>query len=96
MSVARPRLAHVHESSYIGHQAFHGRVMMISSDRVVESFPQPFNFIDPWMIDGLKEQLELGVVRQPALCDVAFMNHEVLDDEHDASGAAISALDFEQ
>ena len=86
----------MHESAYIVHQAFHCRLMMISSDRVVESFPQPFNLIDPWMIDGLKEQLELGVVGEPAPSDVAFMNHEIVDNEHDASRAAISAFDFVQ
>ena len=86
----------MHESSYIDHKAFHRRLMMISSDRVVESFPQPFDFIDPWMIDRLREQLELGVVGKPALRDVAFMDHERIDDEHDSPGAAISTLDFVQ
>ena len=60
----------------------------------MESFPQPLDFIDPWMIDELKEQLEFGVVGKPAFRDVAFMDHEVVDDEHDSPGAAISPLDF--
>jgi hypothetical protein len=70
--------------------------MMIWSDRVVESFPQPFNLIDPWMIDRSKEHLELGIVSEPALCDLAFMSHEVVDDEHETSGAAICAFDLVQ
>ena len=86
----------MHETPYMGHQAFHSRVSVIASHRIVERFPQPLDLIHSRMIDGLKEQLELGVVGEPALCDVAFMNHEVVDDEHDASGAAISAFDFVQ
>ena len=91
MGVAGPRLADVHESADIDHQAFHCRLMMVSSDRVMESFPQPFSFIDPRMRDGLKEQFEFGVTGEPALCDMTFMYHEVVDD---APGPAIRALDF--
>ena len=75
----------MHESPYMDHQAFHCRLLMISSHGVVEGFPQPFDFIDPRMIDGLKQQLEPGVIGQPALCDMAFVYHEVVDNEHDAS-----------
>ena len=52
-------------------------------------FPQPLDLIDPRMIDGSKEQFELGVVGEPALCDVAFMNHEVFEDKGDALSAPI-------
>ena len=86
----------MHESPHMDHQAFHCWLLMISSHGVVEGFPQSFDFIDPWMIDGLEEQLELGIVGEPALRDVTLMNHVVVDDEHDASRAAIGALDFEQ
>ena len=48
------------------------------------------------MINRLEEQLEFGVVGQPALRDVTFMDHEVVDDENDTPSVAISALDFVQ
>jgi hypothetical protein len=91
-----PRLAVAHELAYIGHQTFHGWLLMISRDRVVQGFPQSLDFVDPRMINGLKEQLEFGVVGEPTLCDAAFVNHVVVNDEHDASGAATGALDFVQ
>jgi hypothetical protein len=61
--------------------------MIIFSDRVMESFPQPLDLFDSWMTDGLKEQFELGAVGEPALCDVVFITHEILDDKHNSSSA---------
>jgi hypothetical protein len=48
------------------------------------------------MVVGLAEQFESGVVGQPGSCDVAFVNHVVVDDRYDGSCAATSALDLEQ
>ena len=62
----------------------------------LQRFPKPLDFVDPWMINGLKQQFELRVVGQPALCDVALVNDIIVDDEHDATGAPISALYFVQ
>ena len=65
VSTSGPRLADFHEAPDRVHQRDHGAMAMIAGHGVVQRLPQALNHADPRVIDGLKEQLELGVVRQP-------------------------------
>ena len=69
---------------------------MIAGHGVVQCLPQALNHIDPRVIDGLEEQLELRVLRQPPLGGGALVDDVVVHDEHDAPCPTVEALESVQ
>ena len=66
------------------HQRVNEAMPMIACHGVVQGLPQPLNHLDPRVIDGLEEQFEPGVVRQPGLGDRTLVHDGVVHDERDA------------
>ena len=58
---------------------------MVAGHSVMHGLPQPFDLIDPGMVDGLEAQLELAVVRQPTGHATGLVDDVVVEDEHDAA-----------
>ena len=67
---------------------------MVTSHGVVQRLPQPFDVVDPGMVGGLEQQLELRVVRQPVPCDMTLVDNVVIDNEHDTPSPAVGALEL--
>ena len=64
---------------------------MIARDGVMHLFPQPFNLVDPRMVGGLEDDLELRIIRQPSIHNFALVDDVVVSDEGNALGAAVAA-----
>ena len=86
----RKRLNYAHKSPHTTHQVVHRRTTVVPSDDIVELLPQSFDRVHPRVIAGLEQQFELGVVLQLGECQTTFVNAVVIDDENDASGAAVA------
>ena len=65
---------------------------MIAGHGVVQRLPQPLNHVDPRVIDGLEEQLELRVVDQPPPGEGTLVHDEVVHDEHDPPCPAMESV----
>ncbi len=72
-------------------QLEHGTTTMVSSDGVMHGLPQPFDHIDPGVVDRLEQQLELGVALQPTFDQLALVDTIVVEDEHQLVRAPIVA-----
>ena len=93
VSASGPRLADFREAPDRVHQCGHGAMAMIAGHGVVQRLPQALNHVGPRVIDGLREPLELGVVRQPLSGDGALVHGDVVHDEHDAPRPTLAALE---
>lgn len=69
---------------------------MVARDVVMKLFPQLLDIVDPRLISGLKQYFELGIMFQPGLRQVRFMDDVIIGDENDFSGAAVSTLEMFQ
>ena len=72
--VSRKGLNGVHETIHGAHELLKGVEAVIASDGVMKDTPQPLDAIDPRMVGGLEEQVELGVRRQPPCGDGALVD----------------------
>ena len=53
--------------------------------------PQPFYVINPRAVNWLEYQAELGILLQPSLGLLAFVNDVVIEDQRDGFGASVVA-----
>ena len=67
----------------------HGATAVITRHGVMHSFPEPLDDVDPGMIDGLEEQLELSICTQPPLDELALVDFVVVEDEYHLVGTPI-------
>ena len=68
----------------MGAQIFERATAMISRHGVVHAFPQSLDAIDPGVVGGLEEQLELGVFVERSVDGPALVDPVVVENEHDA------------
>ncbi len=91
VSVSWERLHDIEESCDMLAQLEHGTTTMVSSDGVMHCLPQPFDDIDPGVVDRLEQQLELGVGSQPTFNQLALVDSIVVEDEHQLVRTPIAA-----
>ena len=65
----------------MGAEFFECAAAMVAREGVVHRFPQALDRVDPRMIDGLEQQLDPGMARQPRVDLAAVVYAVVVEDE---------------
>ena len=81
-----------HSSQQVGHPS----ALMIARDGFMHLVPQPFYVINPRTVNRLEHQAKLGVLLQPSLGLLAFVNDVVIEDQRDGFGSSVVATQLFQ
>ena len=77
-------------------QAGHSSALMIARDGFMQLVPQPFDVINPRTVNWLEYQAKLGVLLQPSIGLLAFVNDVVIEDKRDGFGSSVVATQLFQ